>query len=64
VIWLVSSYLTGGQDSGTFTGRIHDRTKSQLGGETNVFRDVYDIPAGSDFRSVLTRRSAVVMSAS
>ena len=42
------------QDSGTFTGRIHDRLKVSFG-ENNVFRDVYDIPAGSDFRSVLNK---------
>jgi Flp pilus assembly protein TadD len=40
------------QDSGTFTGRIHDQLKANFG-VNNVFRDVYDIPAGSDFRAVL-----------
>lgn len=42
------------QDSGTFTGRIHDHLKAYFG-VNNVFRDVYNIPAGSDFRSVLNK---------
>lgn len=42
------------QDSGTFTGRIHDQLKASFG-VSNVFRDVYNIPAGSDFRSVLSK---------
>ncbi len=42
------------QDSGTFTGRIYDQLKNSFG-EGNVFRDVYDIPAGSDFRTVLNK---------
>ena len=39
-------------DSGVFTGRIHDQLKTSFGAN-NVFRDVYNIPAGSDFRTVL-----------
>ena len=39
-------------DSGVFTGRIHDQLKARFGAN-NVFRDVYNIPAGSDFRTVL-----------
>lgn len=39
-------------DSGAFTGRIHDHLKVRFGAN-NVFRDVYNIPAGSDFRTVL-----------
>lgn len=39
-------------DSGVFTGRIHDQLKASFG-VNNVFRDVYNIPAGSDFRTVL-----------
>lgn len=39
-------------DSGTFTGRIHDQLKTRFGANS-VFRDVYNIPAGSDFRTVL-----------
>lgn len=42
------------QDSSTFTGRIHDHLKAYFG-VNNVFRDVYNIPAGSDFRSVLNK---------
>ena len=42
------------QDSGTFTGRIYDQLKNSFG-EGNVFRDVYNIPAGSDFRTVLNK---------
>ena len=40
------------QDSGTFTGRIYDQLKLHFG-VRNIFRDVYSIPAGSDFREVL-----------
>lgn len=40
------------KDSATFTGRIHDSLVVAFG-EKNVFRDVYDIPAGRDFRKVL-----------
>ena len=39
-------------DSGMFTGRIHDQLKTRFGANS-VFRDVYNIPAGSDFRTVL-----------
>ena len=39
-------------DSGMFTGRIHDQLKSNFGAN-NVFRDMYNIPAGSDFRAVI-----------
>ena len=39
-------------DSGMFTGRIHDQLKASFGAN-NVFRDMYNIPAGSDFRSVI-----------
>ena len=42
------------QDSGTFTGRIYDQLKNSFG-EGNIFRDVYNIPAGSDFRTVLNK---------
>lgn len=41
-------------DSGVFTGRIHDQLKNTFG-TNNVFRDVYNIPAGSDFRTVLNQ---------
>ena len=41
-------------DSGVFTGRIHDQLKARFGAN-NVFRDVYNIPAGSDFRTVLNK---------
>jgi len=41
-------------DSGVFTGRIHDQLKVRFG-VNNVFRDVYNIPAGSDFRTVLNQ---------
>jgi tetratricopeptide (TPR) repeat protein len=39
-------------DSGMFTGRIHDQLKASFGAN-NVFRDMYNIPAGSDFRAVI-----------
>lgn len=42
------------QDSSNFTGRIHDSLVRKFG-DRNVFRDVYDIPAGSDFRTVLDK---------
>lgn len=42
------------QDSGPFVGRIHDQLESKFG-DRNVFCDVHDIPAGSDFRAVLNR---------
>ena len=42
------------QDSGVFIGRIYDQLKLHFG-ERNVFRDVYNIPAGSDFREVLNK---------
>jgi tetratricopeptide (TPR) repeat protein len=35
-----------------FTGRIHDQLKASFGAGS-VFRDMYNIPAGSDFRSVI-----------
>ncbi|HXQ34358.1 MAG TPA: toll/interleukin-1 receptor domain-containing protein, partial [Anaerolineales bacterium] len=41
-------------DSGVFTGRIHDQLKVRFGANS-VFRDVYNIPAGSDFRTVLNQ---------
>jgi len=41
-------------DSGTFTGRIHDRLSTSFGAG-NVFRDVYDIPAGRDFRTAISK---------
>lgn len=44
-------------DSSTVTGRIHDRL-ADVFGERNVFRDMYDIPAGSDFPIVITREIA------
>jgi len=37
-------------DSSMFTGRIHGQLKASFGTNT-VFRDMYNIPAGSDFRS-------------
>lgn len=40
------------QDSAEITGRIHDRLVRKFGAH-RVFRDVYDIPAGRDFRAVL-----------
>ena len=40
------------QDSSNMTGRIHDSLVRQFG-DRSVFRDVYDIPAGSDFRTIL-----------
>ncbi len=39
-------------DSITFTGRIHDRLR-QAFGPHNIFKDVDNIPLGTDFRSVL-----------
>lgn len=45
------------QDSGVFIGRIYDQLKHYFG-ERNVFRDVYNIPAGSDFREVLNKEVA------
>ncbi len=39
-------------DSLAITGRIHDRLSEALGAR-NVFKDMEDIPAGSDFRQVL-----------
>jgi tetratricopeptide (TPR) repeat protein len=41
-------------DSSMFTGRIHDQLKARFGANT-VFRDMYNIPAGSDFRSVIDK---------
>jgi HKD family nuclease len=43
-------------DSAHFTGRIHDRLVDVFG-DRSVFRDVYDIPAGSDFRAVLEQET-------
>jgi len=40
------------QDSKDITGRIHEHLSAAFG-EHNVFRDVYDIAPGSDFRAVL-----------
>ena len=34
-------------------GRIHDRLVAKYG-HNNVFKDVYSIPAGQDFRQVLS----------
>lgn len=42
------------QDSSLFTGRIHDRLEDEFG-DRHVFRDMYDIPAGSDFRTILQK---------
>ncbi|MEO8395343.1 MAG: TIR domain-containing protein, partial [Chloroflexota bacterium] len=39
-------------DSSTISGRIYDHL-ARVFAETNVFKDVYDIPAGSDFRKVI-----------
>jgi formylglycine-generating enzyme required for sulfatase activity len=44
------------KDSGREVGRIRDRLRSEFG-EQNVFRDVVDIPAGVDFRTVLERET-------
>ena len=44
-------------DSSSVTGRIHDRLADTFGAR-NVFRDMYDIPAGSDFPTVITREIA------
>jgi hypothetical protein len=41
-------------DSITITGRIYDRVAAAFG-ETNVFKDVDNIPLGADFRRVLER---------
>ena len=39
-------------DSSTISGRIYDHLAAAFG-EKSVFKDVYDIPAGSDFRKVI-----------
>ncbi len=39
-------------DSSTISGRIYDHLVNVYG-EDQVFKDVYDIPAGSDFRKVI-----------
>ena len=39
-------------DSSTVSGRIYDHL-AEVFGDDNVFKDVYDIPAGSDFRQVI-----------
>jgi hypothetical protein len=39
-------------DSSTISGRMYDHLVREFGDE-NVFKDVYDIPAGSDFRQVI-----------
>jgi tetratricopeptide (TPR) repeat protein len=39
-------------DSSTVSGRIYDHLVTVFG-DDNVFKDVYDIPAGSDFRKVI-----------
>lgn len=39
-------------DSATVTGRIYDRLAAAFG-DKSVFRDIDDIPAGKDFRTVL-----------
>ena len=44
------------KDSGRDVGRIRDRLKAAFG-EQNVFRDLVDIPAGVDFRTVLERET-------
>ncbi len=41
-------------DSQTITGRIYDSLAAVFG-EEQVFKDVYNIPAGVDFRAVLAR---------
>jgi formylglycine-generating enzyme required for sulfatase activity len=43
-------------DSGREVGRIRDRLKAEFG-EQSVFRDLVDIPAGVDFRTVLDRET-------
>lgn len=40
------------EDSRAITGRLHDQLESAFGTE-NIFKDVDDIPPGSDFREVL-----------
>ncbi len=44
------------KDSAREVGRIRDRLKAAFG-EDSVFRDVVDIPAGVDFRTVLKRET-------
>lgn len=44
------------KDSGREVGRIRDRLKAEFG-EQSVFRDLVDIPAGVDFRTVLDRET-------
>ena len=39
-------------DSNSITGRIHDSLEAAFGGD-NIFKDVDDIPLGSDFREIL-----------
>ena len=39
-------------DSSTISGRIYDHL-ARIFNDANVFKDVYDIPAGSDFRKVI-----------
>jgi hypothetical protein len=45
-------------DSEDVCGRVYDRLEQAFGKES-IFRDVANIPPGSDFRRVLTRRVAV-----
>ena len=42
-------------DDANFTGRMHDKLISVFG-ESNVFRDIDSIPAGSNFADVIRRR--------
>src|SRR5688500_15274990 len=43
-------------DSGRDVGRIRDKLKKEFG-EESVFRDLVDIPAGVDYRTVLNRET-------
>src|SRR5689334_15467758 len=43
-------------DSGRDVGRIRDWLKAAFG-DQNVFRDLVDIPAGVDFRTILERET-------
>jgi TIR domain-containing protein len=44
-------------DSRTFVGRVYDQLVREFG-PSNIFRDVDDIPPGSDFREILEREVA------
>jgi len=44
------------KDSAREVGRIRDRLKAEFGGQS-VFRDLVDIPAGADFRTILEQET-------